>query len=112
MILTLLIIAPAGMPETVKLDTAPVAELSGMARFILAAVPKEREPELGVFNEAIKGCTSPVQIFALAGVIKNAGGGGSMVSVFVDVTGPQLPLPFAVKVSILLPAAISAALGV
>ena len=35
-----------------------------------------------------------------------------IVSVFVDVAAAQLPLPFAVKVNITLPAAISAALGV
>jgi len=56
--------------------------------------------------------TAPELEQVATAVPATAVGAAVIVMVLVEVVGPQVPLPLAVKVKVLLPAAISAALGV
>jgi len=56
--------------------------------------------------------TAPEEEQVATAVPATAVGAAVMVIVLVEVTAAQVPLPLAVKVNVLLPAAISAALGV
>jgi hypothetical protein len=56
--------------------------------------------------------TAPEVEQVATAVPATAVGAAVMVIVLVEVTAAQVPLPLAVKVNVLLPAAISAALGV